>query len=70
MATGQLELETIVERLTRVEQEVTEIRHCLPQRQADPSPWYLKHAGKFKQDPDFQEIVRLGAEIRDADRPQ
>ncbi len=39
-------------------------------QQPDDKPWYLKHAGRFSDDPEFQEIVRLGREIRESDRPE
>jgi hypothetical protein len=31
-------------------------------------PWYRQIAGAFKDDPVFEEIMRLGAAIRKADR--
>lgn len=66
-ASPTLDLATITQRLVTVENEVAELK-----RQVQPStdqPWYLKHAGMFADDPEFQEIVRLGKEIREADRP-
>ena len=70
MATGEaLALESIVERLTAVEQEVADLKECVRQGRHE-EPWYLKHAGKFADDPEFQEIVRLGREIREADMPE
>jgi len=66
-ASPVLDLATITQRLITVEQEVAELRQHV--QQPTSQPWYLKHAGKFADDPEFQEIVRLGKEIRDADRP-
>lgn len=61
------DLATITERLVTVEKEVAELKRRV--EQPTEQPWYLKHAGKFAGDPEFQEIVRLGKEIREADRP-
>jgi hypothetical protein len=69
MTTGQIELAAIAERLTQVEREIADIKQGSGSRQMDSEPWYLKHAGRFKGDAEFQEIVRLGREIRDSDRP-
>jgi hypothetical protein len=69
MATTQVQLEKIAQRLTDVEKEVAELKEFVQRGVADGEPWYLKHAGKFKDDPDFEEIIRLGREIRQADRP-
>lgn len=69
MATSpEMDLVTITQRLIKMENEVAELKRHLPPP-AD-QPWYLKHAGKFADDPEFQEIVRLGKEIREADRPE
>ncbi len=40
-------------------------------RPADPNrPWWLEDAGRFKDDPVFEEIVRLGREYRESLRPR
>jgi hypothetical protein len=70
MASGRIKLELIAERLAVVEKDVAELKRSLEREHQDGKPWYLKHAGKFKGDPDFQEIVRLGRKIRRADRPE
>ena len=57
-------------RLATVEKEVAQLKERVGQgSSAEGQPWYLKHAGKFGDDPDFAEIVQLGKEIRQADRP-
>lgn len=61
------DLATITERFVTVEKEVAELRRRV--EQPTEQAWYLKHAGKFADDPEFPEIVRLGKEIREADRP-
>jgi hypothetical protein len=60
------DLAAITQRLIVVEKELAELKQHV--QQPTSQPWYLKHAGKFADDPEFQEIVRLGKEIRDADR--
>ena len=68
MATGEsLDLASIAKRLQTVEHDVADLKQRVGQ--ADDQPWYLKHAGIFADDPDFEEIVRLGRKIRQADRP-
>jgi hypothetical protein len=70
MATNDdaLDLTTIDHRLATVEKEVAILKQRVePQPGAKDQPWYLKHAGRFADDPEFEEIVRLGREIREAD---
>lgn len=59
-------LAQIEERLSRVEAELAELKKAL--KLDDDRPWYRKIAGQFKDDPVFDEIVRLGKEIRDNER--
>ncbi|ETW95253.1 MAG: hypothetical protein ETSY1_31360 [Candidatus Entotheonella factor] len=71
MATGPeaLQIDIIAQRLATVEKEVAQLKKFVYPSVADEStPWYLKHAGKFENDPDFDEIVQLGREIRESDR--
>ena len=56
----------IEERLAKVERELKELKAALkPEPQV---PWWQQISGAFKDDPVFDEIVRLGAAIRKADR--
>ena len=59
-------LSQIEERLRRVEAELAELRQS--KQREDSVPWYRKIAGQFDNDPVFDEIVRLGKEIRDNER--
>lgn len=59
-------LAVIEERLRRVEAELAELKKT--QQRDDGLPWYRKIAGQFDNDPVFDEIVRLGKEIRDSER--
>jgi hypothetical protein len=59
--------ETIESRLARVEREL----EALKSRMAHGNPdWISEITGKFKGDTDFDEIVRLGKELRDAEQPE
>jgi hypothetical protein len=53
---------SIEERLAALEREVAEIKRAVnPSAKND---WFAKVAGSFKDDPEFDEVVRLGREIR------
>lgn len=60
---------TVEERLARVEKELAELKSRVSSAAAPRGNWIETISGSFKDDPDFAEIVRLGKEIRDADRP-
>ena len=56
----------IEQRLTRVERELEDLR--LRYNRLRPSTnWLDDITGTFKDDPDFDEILRLGKVIRDSD---
>ncbi|WP_089935709.1 hypothetical protein [Candidatus Entotheonella palauensis] len=57
------ELQTIEQRLAEVERELAELKRCLPLK-TDEKSWVEKIAGTFEDDPEFDEIVRLGREFR------
>jgi hypothetical protein len=59
------QLEVIEERLSAVEQELAELKRSIAARSQEPS-WIERIAGTFKDDPDFEEIVRLGREFRNS----
>ena len=66
-----LQIEIIVQRLASIEKEVAQLKQQAQQlTTAETAPWYLKQAGRFANDPDFDEIVRLGREMRKADCPE
>ena len=59
---------TIEERLDRLERELDLLKgkgSSEPQRD-----WISRVIGSFANDPEFDEIVRLGKELRQADRPK
>ena len=64
MTTAELE-----QRLLALEKTVEQLKAQVS-RFANPTrPWWLEIAGRFANDPVFEEIVRLGAEYRKSLRP-
>ena len=59
--------DTIEIRLARVERELAVLRS---KSTRDKSNWLSEITGSFKDDPHFDEIVRLGKEMRDAEQPE
>ena len=61
--------ETIEVRLAKVERELA-ILKARTGEGGTKANWIEKITGSFKDDPDFDEIVRLGKELRDAELPE
>lgn len=62
-------LTQLEQRVAALEAEVQQLKSVKPQpNKADPK-WVLAHAGRFKDDPGFDEIARLGREYRESLRP-
>ena len=61
--------ETIEVRLAKVERELA-ILKARTGENSTKANWIEKITGSFKDDPDFDEIVRLGKEMRDAELPE
>lgn len=59
---------TIEERVKTLEGEVAELKRRLGKPET-MRQWLQRVSGRFKDDPAFAEIVRLGREFRQADRP-
>jgi hypothetical protein len=55
-------------RLEAVENAVAEIKRQLAATPPAPN-WLERMAGSFKDEPAFEEVIRLGREFREADRP-
>ena len=61
---------SVEERLARLEKEIEELKKAGRARpSADDGNWISKITGTFKDDPEFDEILRLGREERQADMP-
>jgi hypothetical protein len=60
---------SVEERLAKVEKEIEELK-AKTENQSSKQGWLKKIEGSFQDDPDFLEIVKLGKEARDAEKPQ
>ena len=59
---------TIEGRLELVEEAVAELKRKLESHSPPPN-WLDRVVGSFKDEPAFDEVIRLGREFRMADRP-
>ena len=60
---------SLEERVQALEEEVAALKKWLEAETPKHVNWIERITGTFESDPEFAEIVRLGAEIRRADRP-
>lgn len=60
---------SVEERLAKVEKEIEELKAKAEDRSSKQG-WLKKIEGSFQHDPDFLEIVKLGKEARDAEKPR
>lgn len=51
-------------RLVDLERTVEDLKSIVGQGGEASVPWWKSGAGRFRHDPDFEEITRLGAEYR------
>ena len=59
------------ERVAALEKEVAHLKSDLTDRaDGDSTPWWQKHLGAFKDDPYYEEAMRLGAKYRQSQRPR
>lgn len=59
---------SVEERLDTLEHDMADMKRRLEEGEAKKG-WIERITGSFANDPDFAEILRLGQEIRRADRP-
>lgn len=59
---------TVEERVETLERELAEVKQRLRMREGSGN-WLTDVVGSMAKYPDFKEVVRLGREIRQADRP-
>jgi hypothetical protein len=59
---------TIEKRLEDVERELAALRGVVKSLKPDAN-WISAISGTFKDDPEFDEVLRLGKELRDAEPP-
>jgi len=65
MATQTDQLE---QRVSEIERELAKLRGAMVQR--DDTPWWQRIIGEFEGDEAYSEIVRLGQDLRRAERPE
>lgn len=58
---------TVEERLTVLEREMADLKRQILLARA-PGNWFGFVAGSFRDDPDFEEVLRLGRAVRGSDR--
>jgi hypothetical protein len=59
---------TVEERLSALEKQVAELQQRLAALEPRAS-WLDRLTGSMKDFPEFEEVLRFGREIREADRP-
>lgn len=59
-------LAQIEERLEAIERELERLKQGPPLRDG---AWWVRTAGAFKDDPMFEEVIRLGREYRESQQP-
>ena len=62
------ELEVLEQRVAQLEQDVSQLKSNSSNHTG--RPWWERVAGRFENDPAYDEIVRLGREYREAQRPE
>jgi hypothetical protein len=60
---------SIEERLASVERDLAELKAPFPP-EPKPENWIERISGSMQDYPEFDEILRLGREMREADRPK
>ena len=62
-----VKLAQLEKRVHQLEAEVRQLKRPTAQSSSQ-KPWYDQILGMFDNDPGFEEMVRLGKQIRDSDR--
>jgi hypothetical protein len=60
------EIQQLLDRVEKLERDVV----ALKANSTRDLPWWERVAGRFENDPTFDEIVRLGREYRESLRPE
>ena len=63
-------LAQVEKRLEMLERQIEELKHQQNGDKGRTGKWYIEHAGQFKDDPVYAEIVRLGRKYRESLRPK
>jgi hypothetical protein len=62
------ETEQLEHRVSEIERELAKLKSAVLQR--DKFPWWRQIIGEFEGNEAYAEIVRLGQELRRAERPE
>ena len=60
---------SVEERLASLERELAELKTQVKLSDSEKENWITDMKGQFVNDPAFEEIARLGKEIRDKEQP-
>ncbi len=62
---------TLSRRIVDLEEQVLRLSQQVNSKQpSDESPWWKRIVGVYKDDPEFEEAMRLGREYRESLRPK
>lgn len=61
---------SVEERLSVLEAEVARLQQKVDSASVEQKPWWEKIWGTFKDDPEYEEAMRLGREYRESLRPK
>jgi len=62
------DLQLLEQRIAQLELDVSQLK--VQSVDCSKEPWWVQIAGRFENDPVFDEIVRLGKEYRESLRPE
>ena len=65
----QLE-ETVSRRIAKLEEQISQLERQVNTVPASSEAWWKKIVGVYRDDPEFEEAMRLGREYRESQRPQ
>ena len=67
--TDAKKIQELKRRLEKLQEDLTELKR---QRGivGHAAKWWIDHAGRFQDDPSFEEMVRLGRQYRESLRPK
>ena len=65
-----MSLEALEERIDALETEIKKLKQQSNPDTADKAPWWERIRGQFKDDPVYEEAMRLGREYRERLRPK
>lgn len=65
-----MSVETLERRVAALENEVAQLKQERRNGASAQKPWWEERQGAFKDDPLYEEAMRLGREWREAQRPK